>query len=154
MISLTPLAEAEANYWSASLRYQQLKPMAAKLQVDFLHHHSLEPHDSNQHLKAVANILCNERQCESYQVVCGLKGVAPMTTVFTGDIYPQLMILHWHSKDRSLLRVAGNAIFWPSKFRFLPMTQHDEHNDNYGCQVLHVSYLYMTIRWWFKKCTP
>jgi len=75
------LAEAEANYQSASLRYQQLKPMAAKLQVDFLHHYSLEPHHSNQHLKAIANILRNERQRESYQAVCRLKGVAPMTSV-------------------------------------------------------------------------
>jgi len=41
-----------------------------------------------------------------------------LTTVFTGDIYPQLMISHRHSKDRSLLRVAGNAIFWPSELRF------------------------------------
>jgi len=75
------LVEAEANYRSASLRYQQLKPMAAELWVDFLHRRTLEPHHSDQHLKAVANILRNERRRESYQTVRRLKGVAPMTSV-------------------------------------------------------------------------
>jgi len=81
LASQASLVEAEANYWAASLQYQQLKPMAAELQVDFLHRRSLEPHHSDQHLKAVANILCNERRRESYQVVRRLKGVAPMTSV-------------------------------------------------------------------------
>jgi len=53
LASQASLAEAEANYQSASLQYQQLKPMATKLQVNFLHHCSLEPHHSDQHLKAV-----------------------------------------------------------------------------------------------------
>jgi len=47
-----------------------------------------------------------------------IQPVGQVPTVFTGDIYPQLMISHRHSKDRSLLRVAGNAIFWPSEFCF------------------------------------
>jgi len=81
LASQASLVEAEANYQAASLRYQQLKPMAAELRVDFLHCRSLEPHHSDQHLKAIANILRNGSRRESYQVVRRLKGVAPMTSV-------------------------------------------------------------------------
>ncbi len=56
---LATLSEAEANYQSSSLCYQQLKPLAAELCSDFLHRHTLEPQHSEMHLKAVANILWN-----------------------------------------------------------------------------------------------
>ncbi len=41
--SRASLADAEAAYQAASLRYQQLKPMAAELRSDFLHRQILEP---------------------------------------------------------------------------------------------------------------
>jgi len=75
------LLEAEANYRASSLHYQQLKPLAAELRSDFLHRRTLEPQHSDMHLKAVTNILRNERRCESYQAIRHLKGVSPLANV-------------------------------------------------------------------------
>ena len=78
---MATLSEAEANYQSASLHYQQLKPLAAELCSDFLYICTLEPQHSEKHLKAITNILWNEQCQESYQAVCHLKGVSPLASV-------------------------------------------------------------------------
>jgi len=75
------LSEAEANYQSASLCYQQLKPWATELHSNFLLRRTLELQHSEQHLKAVTNILWNEWHWESYQAICCLKGVSPLASV-------------------------------------------------------------------------
>jgi len=78
---LATLSKAEANYWSASLCYQQLKPQVAELHSNFLYRHTLEPQHLEQHLKAITNILWNEWLQESYQAVHHLKGVSPLASV-------------------------------------------------------------------------
>jgi len=40
------------------------------------------------------------------------------STVFTGDIDPQPMFLHRHSKDRPMLRVGGKYIFLAKQTAF------------------------------------
>jgi len=83
--------------------------MATELCIDFLHHHFLEPHHSNQHLKAVANILHIECWWESYQVVCQLKGLAPMTSVSSVETpSPTGPILH--TSQAAVEQQIGSAI--------------------------------------------
>jgi len=74
------------NYKVAQKEYQDLQPKASQLCLEFLHQKLLSPGLSDENQQAICRVLTAERSRDTFQAICRLRNIQPMSSMFQIEI--------------------------------------------------------------------